>query len=688
MKPVSIAAMVLAMALGAVADDKKANELIQAAQAKETLQGDLKAAIQLYGQAVKEAGPDRRLAVKTLLMMAECYQKMGDVEARNIYEQVVREYADQKDSVALANARLSNGAPASQTKGITARQVWAGPKVNVLGSVSPDGRYISFVDWESGGDLALHDLATGKDRRITNNASWKTTQQFAEESVISPDGKQVAYSWFNTAFRFELRLVNLDGEPAFRTLYQNPEVQWIEPSGWTPDGKWIAVQLARKDRTAQIGLLSTTNGSLRVLKSVDWRGVRRMAFSPDGKYLAYDLPPAEDSEQRDLFLMDVDGSRETPLMAHPANDVVLGWTPDGKYLLFGSNRSGSMSAWKLPVSGGKAAGSPTMVKPDIGAGLSMGMTRTGSLLFAAQAGGSDIYTASIDFQSGKTLSPPSTVVRQPVGNNSQPSWSHDGKLLAFVSQRDLVGNHPTLVITSSDTGEMKEFRPDLEYFYEPKWMPGDRLIAGLGTDRKGRQGIYRFDRQTGEVTPLFLAEPGHLLVRARWALAGDTLYYSYADGNAIFSRDLKSDHEREVVQCGRIGGFTLAPDGRQLTYSQLDPSGKALVAMVVPIAGGEAHEIFRASLPEARSFVPAGWSADSRFVTLFKKPAAAGDAPELWLVPVAGGATQKAPVSLPVDRMKGVEIALHPDGKHIAFSIGDSGQREVWALENLLAGAK
>src|SRR3954451_6487742 len=102
MKTITIAAIIFAVALPAVADEKKANELIQAAQAKETVQGDLKAAIQLYGQAVKESGANRGLAAKTLLRMAESYQKMGDAEARKIYEQVVREYADQKEAVTLA----------------------------------------------------------------------------------------------------------------------------------------------------------------------------------------------------------------------------------------------------------------------------------------------------------------------------------------------------------------------------------------------------------------------------------------------------------------------------------------------------------------------------------------------------------------------------------------------------------
>src|SRR5205807_218335 len=122
------------------------------------------------------------------------------------------------------------------------------------------------------------------------------------------DGKQLAYSWFTfKSKRHEIRVISLQGSgvPAFRRLFDNEDVQEIRPHDWSPDGKWIAVSLHRVDRSAQIGLVSTENGSLRVLKSVDWRGPSHMFFSPDGKYLAFDL-------QGDVFILAINGSREIP----------------------------------------------------------------------------------------------------------------------------------------------------------------------------------------------------------------------------------------------------------------------------------------------------------------------------------------------------------------------------------------
>ena len=82
----------------------------------------------------------------------------------------------------------------------------------------------------------------------------------------------------------------------------------------------------RKDRSAQIGLVSTDDGSLRVLKSVDWRGPTHMFFSPDGKYLGFDF-------QSDVFVLAIDGSREIPAVVYPSDDTMVGWSPDGTRLL-------------------------------------------------------------------------------------------------------------------------------------------------------------------------------------------------------------------------------------------------------------------------------------------------------------------------------------------------------------------
>ena len=69
----------------------------------------LKGAIEQYRQ-IAQTG-DRTVAVRALIRLAECHQKLGDAEARNIYERIVREFADQKDAVALARGAREARSP-------------------------------------------------------------------------------------------------------------------------------------------------------------------------------------------------------------------------------------------------------------------------------------------------------------------------------------------------------------------------------------------------------------------------------------------------------------------------------------------------------------------------------------------------------------------------------------------------
>ena len=123
-----ILATVLAasLAVPAAAADDRADVLLQAAMKKEQVDGDLSGAIKQYAAIVSAYfKTNRAMTAIAMVHMAECYQKMGDAESRKIFEQVVREYADQKEAVAMARARLGSAEAVARTKG--ERAVWTGP---------------------------------------------------------------------------------------------------------------------------------------------------------------------------------------------------------------------------------------------------------------------------------------------------------------------------------------------------------------------------------------------------------------------------------------------------------------------------------------------------------------------------------------------------------------------------------
>lgn len=338
-----------------------AETLLQTAIKKEVVDGDLKGAIEQYKKIAQNG--NRVIAAQALLHMAECYQKLGDAEARKVYERIVREFGDQAQAVAAARAQL--GAPREEA---STRRVWtATPGADLAySSASNDGRLFTYIDY-SVDNLFVHDLVTGMTRQVTDSAVERSSADPSawvepEENAFSRDGKRLAYAWYKSKdHRWEVRTVDLTGSgiPRFRRVYDNEEIDWIGPDDWSPDGQWIAVQIYRKDHTYQIALVSVQDGSLRVLKtSRDHRAATRVLISPDGRYLAYDSHPSEAELHRDVFIMRLDTASETPIVVSPSEDVLMGWSPDGSRLIFSSDRTGSMGLWSQAVADGKPQGPP------------------------------------------------------------------------------------------------------------------------------------------------------------------------------------------------------------------------------------------------------------------------------------------------------------------------------------------
>src|SRR5215469_143671 len=102
-----IAIGIVAAALLAEAQSRDdAGRLLKAAHNTELVDRDLNGAIKQYSAIVSKYKSDRAVVATALVRLAECYQKMGDAESRKIFEQIVRDYADQMDAVAEAKARL------------------------------------------------------------------------------------------------------------------------------------------------------------------------------------------------------------------------------------------------------------------------------------------------------------------------------------------------------------------------------------------------------------------------------------------------------------------------------------------------------------------------------------------------------------------------------------------------------
>ncbi len=158
------------------------------------------------------------------------------------------------------------------------------------------------------------------------------------EPSLSPDGRQVAFSWDGEDGRRHI-YVKLLGEERPLRLTQDPAEDSFP--AWSPDGKQIAFMRRRTDSESEIMLIPSIGGPERILhriqvgKFVSGSG-RMMAWSADGKWLCFtsELGP---SSRHALFLFSLESGSVLPFFARPASsggDSSPAFSPDGRWLAF------------------------------------------------------------------------------------------------------------------------------------------------------------------------------------------------------------------------------------------------------------------------------------------------------------------------------------------------------------------
>jgi Tol biopolymer transport system component len=666
--------------------------MLEAARKLEVVDGDFAAAIRQYQAIVDRFGKsDRGVAAAALLRMAEAHQKVGNAEAQRIYQRIVREYADQSEPATQARARLATlASPSVEPRRLAARQIWAGSGVDASGHPSPDGRYLSFTDWSTG-DLALRDLASNTSRRLTNTGGWAASGDFVQGSLISPDGRHVLYGWFVESERTnELRVLPIGDEAARpRVVLRARRWDYYDLAAFTPDGSQVAVVRRSPDETIQIGLVSLSDGSYRSVKSLEWRDPERVSVSPDGRYLAYDVPAGEKGSPRDILILAVDGSRETVAVASAADDYSPTWAPDGGQLVFLSNRTGNLSLWSVPVESGRVTAAPVMLKADIGQINPLGITRNGTLFYGLSGRAREnIYVAPLDGLNATNA--PVLATERFVNASSGPAWSPDGESLAFFSLRP---RPPTLVVRSMKTGVERRVAvpPGLVAFFGsgPRWFPDGRSVLIMSDDGSSRR-LHRLHLDSGQTDLL------HSI--STWASSfvlspdGQTIYWavqSTSDENQSSGRLMRFDIEtrRETVLKRDEWFITVAisPDGAQLAYLKTvrTPEMRSRaeypsMVEVMPSTGGQAREVFRdATWLSGARYNTLAWASDQQHLLFVRQDGL------LWSVPVTGGEPRKMGISMNA-RIK--SPAVHPDGKSIVFGTFEA-DNEIWALENFLGAA-
>ena len=661
--------------------------------------GDLKGAIDLFEELIGKYPDQREHAAKSQFYIGLCLEKQGLKHAQQAFQKVVDNYPEQIEAVIMAKEKLITLRRIHQfvetgDKEFKIRQVWADPESDVDvggGAISPDGRFHVFTDWNNSGDIAVLEVATQKMMRPTGRNSWDPLGGYAMYPKWSPDSKEIAYFWAEGGEKSGLCVIGCDGSNS-SILYKDKDWPWIVPHDWSNDGRYILASLSkgRYRIPIRIVLISVVDHSVNVLKILNSKVIgnasEHMELSPDGKYVVYARPPKKDSLKNDIFLFSVEDKNEVPLIEHPAEDFILGWAPDGKWILFASDRTGSVDAWMIPVRDGKPQGPPELIRKGIGEIEPIGFTNNGSFFYGFSDLMQDVYIFKMDPGTGEIISSPKKAALPGEGRNSEPAYSPDGKHMVY-TRIPMSDNRPnSLCIYSLETGEERKYPLKVEVV-NPKWARDGHTIFLTGKYEFHHFGLYKVDVQTGTLTPISTDKPRDIAFGSFFIGSfhdGKSFIYQHINVKSnltrVFMRSFEDGTEKEIYRLPhRLGlNASLSPDGQWLAFVSRE---KKRTLRIMPATGGEPRELYKfehfGGHPTALT-----WTADEKHILFSLSERKRGLPTSIWRIPVAGG----EPQDLGFEMKFFDNISAHPDGQHFAFSSYGTEYRpsEVWVMENFL----
>lgn len=190
---------------------------------------------------------------------------------------------------------------------------------------SPDGTRIVFYHWTDGLYIANVD-GSGARKYIGDTK--------ARSPAWSHDGRWIAFAGLDVVPSNVL---------AGETPLRRPVTVGAMPA-WSPDDTQIAFQTCRENKCGIYKANALTGATMLV---VDDDG-SLPTWSPDGKKILYQK---EVDGQRQLFVINPDGSGKKQLTVGPAMHVAANWSREGNFIFYRSPEGTAWAIWRMNADG-------------------------------------------------------------------------------------------------------------------------------------------------------------------------------------------------------------------------------------------------------------------------------------------------------------------------------------------------
>jgi Tol biopolymer transport system component len=353
-------------------------------------------------------------------------------------------------------------------------------------SIAPDGETFAFT---RGGGAASDIHFQRVNGRNAINLTRRCTAADSQPA-FSPDGSQIAYR--SECDGGGIFVMGATGESSRRI-----SATGFNPS-WSPDGKQIVAATesvnytpTSRGTTSELWLIDVAKGSRKMLLERD--GVQPK-WSPNGYRVAY-WGIVGESAQRDLWTIDPNAAEPAKTVVRLTNDPAVDWSPvwsaDGRYLYFGSDRSGANNLWRIAIDekSGKARGEPEAV--------TLPARFSGHYSFAKN--GARMLYSELDLTESMLSVPFDPVVGQTTGEPKpvmagsflvfSSAVSPDGKQVALTSR----GGQEDLFVVEVATGEIRQLTDDPARDRGATWSPDGSKIYFYSQRDADRYEVFRIN---------------------------------------------------------------------------------------------------------------------------------------------------------------------------------------------------